>query len=66
MFQSIDERKNLLGQFSLWKSRKRRKFRIVVNEKGKREIVRQMRQKTRKEESEKVDFEGKVQCGNYF
>ena len=39
MFQSIDERKNLLGQFSLWKSRKRRKFRIVVNEKGKREMV---------------------------
>ena len=28
--------------------------------------LRQMRQKTRKEESEKVDFEGKVQCGNYF
>ena len=35
----MDERKNLLDQFSLWQSRKRRKYRIVVNEKGKREMV---------------------------
>ena len=39
IIQTIDERKNLLDQFNLWKSKKRRKYHIVVNEKGKREMV---------------------------
>ena len=44
----IEERKNLIEQFNLWKSQKRRKFHIVVTEKGKREMVEAEEEKNKK------------------
>ena len=46
--QTIEERENLLEQFNMWKSMKRRKFHIVVTERGKREMVEAEEEKNKK------------------